>query len=183
MARRPSAAAAAAASTVSSDIAAPAVRTPPQTGRTVTVACKFPAGIRLQLCTEVKFVEETMAGGRIQRTRYDKVGETYIVRGPSTPNGQTPKGYKRPEVEGGYALTSNIPADFWEKWLHQNAENPLVTGKMIFASPTRDHAIGESQELEGTRSGFEPLDPDNADPRIPRSLDPNVSNIETAEVG
>lgn len=161
---------------------APAVHTA-KAGTTVTVACKFPAGVILQLCRETSFVEETRAGGRIERKRFDKVGEVYTVRGPAMPNGQTPKGYRRPEVEGGYALTSNIPTEFWEQWLYQNRENPLVTSKMIFAHATHDHAAGKAGDLHETRSGFEPLDPDGVDSRIPRSLDPNVSNVETAEVG
>lgn len=164
--------------------AAPAVKTTKTSG-TVTVACKFPAGVVLQLCQKVEFEERTQAGGTVKRIRYDKVGQVFTARGPADPNGQAPKGFRRPEVEGGYALTSGIPADFWEEWLSQNAQNPLVLSKMIFAHVSKDSTIDEAQDHESTRSGFEPLNPDGTgkdrDSRIPRSLDPSVSNIETAD--
>lgn len=160
--------------------AMPAVHTAPKGARTVTVACKFPAGLVLQLCRKVSYMEETMSGGSRERVRYDKVGAIVVVRGPAMPNGQVPKGYKRPEVEGGYALTRGVDADFFEEWLKQNEENPLVVNKMIFGRAGHDHAAGQAGDLHETRSGFEPIEPDT-DPRIPRSLDPNISNVETAD--
>jgi len=149
---------------------------------TVTVACKFPAGVVLQLCRKVEFVEEGIGGVRINRVRYDKEGRTFVVRGPAEPNGQTPKGYRRPVTEGGYALTHNIPADFWEKWLAQNQGNPLVENGMIFAAPDRDDAEAMARENAHLRSGFEPIVPDT-DPRIPKSINAGVGGIETAKPG
>lgn len=161
-------------------IAAPAVKTAAKGGRTCIVACKLPSGLVLQLCKPSKYFEETRAGGRIERTRYDKMGPSIIVRGPAQPNGQVPKGYKRPEVEGGYALTYNVDADFFEEWMRQNADTAIVQNKIIFAAGTRDATLGEAQDMHETRSGLEALEPDN-DPRAPKSLDPNVSTIETEE--
>lgn len=165
--------------------AAPSVQTTPKSVGTVTVACKFPAGVVLQLCEKVEYEVRTQAGGVVKQVRYDKVGRTFTVRGPADPNGQAPKGFRRPEIEGGYALTSNIPADFWAEWERQNAQNPLVLNKIIFAAGTRDSVIDEALDNAAVRSGFEALEPDSTgkdrDPRIPRSLDPNVSSIETED--
>lgn len=160
-------------------VAAPAVHTDPAKGkRTVTVACKFPPGLRLQLCRRVDYQEQTLAGTRPAH-RFDKVGPVYVVRGPSEPNGQIPKGYKRPVVEGGFALTSNIPADFWEEWLEQNKEMEIVKNGFIFAHAGRDHAEGLAQEREALRTGFEPIVPDS-DPRIPKSTNPFVTDVQTS---
>lgn len=147
---------------------------------TVTVACKFPAGVVLQLCREVKFVEEGLGGTRVNRIRYDKEGPTFTVRGPAMPNGMVPKGYKRPIIEGGYALTRNIPAAFWDQWLAQNEQNPLVLNKMIFAHENQDDIEGLARDNEHVRSGFEPIEPD-VDPRIPKAVMAAVSGVQTAD--
>lgn len=166
-----------------SEIAAPSIHNELGKGsRTVTVACKFPAGIILQLCREVKFVEEGLGGTRINRVRYDKAGPTHTVRGPATPNGQVPKGYVRAVVEGGYALTPGIPEDFWTEWLKQNEENPLVINKMIFAHADHGTIQSTARSREGLLSGFEPIVPDS-DPRIPRSVQAGVGGVQTATVG
>ncbi len=159
---------------------APAVKTEPKGKRTVTVACKFPSGLVLQLCEERSYVEETQAGGRITRRRFDKVGPAVVIRGPAEPQGQAPKGYKRPETSGGYALTHGVDADFFEEWMAQNKDFPLVVNKMIFASSSRDHASGEAEDLAHTRSGYEPLTPDNDD-RVAKPIGAGVTPIETEE--
>ncbi len=171
------------AEAASQTMEAPAVHTAPKGKRTVTVACKFATGIVLQLCRKVDYVEETQAGGRINRVRYDKVGDAITVRGPAAPNGQIPKGYRRPEVEGGFALTHGVDADFFEEWMRQNADLPLVKGGFIFAHASRDHAIGQAQDKADLLTGYEPLVPDQ-DPRAPKPLrGDGVSPIQTAEEG
>ncbi len=161
---------------------APAIRSEPGKGsQTVTVASKFPAAIILQACRESTWYEETREG-RVKRNRFDKAGPTFTVRGTSQPNGQLPKGYRRPNIEGGYALTRGVPRDLWETWLAQNQDTDLVKNKVIFASPDHDELIGLARDHEHVRSGLEPLNPDG-DPRAPKSLNPQVGNIETAEIG
>jgi len=156
-----------------------AIHTPRKSNGTVTVACKFPNGIRLQLCRRVEFVEEGLGGQRINRVRFDKVGETYFVRGPVQPNGQVPKGYQRPILsEGGYALTRGIPEAFWNEWLKQNKDSPYVLNKIILAAPTPDRAEDETDDMAEIKTGFEPIVPDS-DPRIPRSQNAYVSDVET----
>lgn len=161
-------------------IQAPSVHTEHGKGSTtVTVACKFPCGVVLQLDYETPFYEETR-DGRIKRIRYDKRGPTYTVRGPAEPNGQTPKGYRRPITEGGFALTHNIPRDFWDEWFRQNKDTKLVTSGLIFACPKPDDTHGLARDGEHLRSGLEPINPDG-DPRKPKSLNPMVGSVETAE--
>ena len=165
------------------DIPQPAIKSERGKGaNTVIVACKIPAGLKLQLCRKVEYVEEGLGGTRINRVRFDKFGKTYNVRGPAQPNGEIPKGYRRPEVEGGYALTYGIPADFWQEWAQQNADAPYMQSEMIFAYPDRDDAIGQSADREHILSGFEPLKQTD-DPRVPKSLNPDISDIGKANIG
>lgn len=145
----------------------------------VTVACKFPTGVVLQLCVKEDYLEEGLNGSRM-RVRYSKSGATHLARGPAAPVGQIPRGYQRPEVVGGYALTRNIPAEFWDAWLEQNKDNPLVVNHMIMAHGKRSTVVGEAREQRAILSGFEPMNPDG-DPRMPKPLLGQVGDVETAD--
>jgi len=151
----------------------------PKPAANVTVACKIPTGVVLQLCAKEEYTEEGLNGSRA-RVRYTKVGQTFIARGPASPNGQVPRGYVRPAVAGGYALTSNIPADFWDAWLEQNKDNPIVVNQMIMAYGKRATTIGEARDRKDLMSGFEPMNPDG-DPRNPKPLLGQVSQVATAD--
>jgi hypothetical protein len=73
---------------------------------TVTVACRLPKGLVLQLSKD---------GRRVK-------GEHYRIWGT------------RDRHDGcRLALTRNIPRSFWEQWLTQNEANPIVVNKLIFA--------------------------------------------------
>ena len=160
--------------------AAPAVATSQKSKRTVNVACKVQTGLELQLQKETTWPENTPSG-TVMRTRFDKVGPTVTVRGPAQPNGPRPRGYPAPPlIVGGYAITPNVDADFFEEWMRQNKDAPYVTNKMIFAHASRDHVKGDAKDNKGTRSGFEPLNPEN-DPRMPKPINAGVTPIEPAD--
>lgn len=161
--------------------AGPAVHTPKK-AQTVTVCCKIPAGLRLQLCRPVEWAEETR-GGTMKRVRWDRVGDIVFVRGSAEPVGQAPKGYVRPIIVGGYGVTRGVDAEFWGKWLEQNKDSDYVKNGMIFAEADYDSALDHAEDGEAVRSGLEPLDMANGDARQPKSMDPNVQNIEKMNPG
>jgi hypothetical protein len=150
--------------------------------RFVTVACKVPWGLRLYVCTPVTARERTPNGDK-EVTEYRK-GDPVQINGPGYPNGNTQelrkKGFrKEPNVEGGYALTMNVPKPFWDAWLEQNKDTALVRSKMIFAYADADSTRDVARENESRTSGLEPLNPDG-DYRVPRPL-PGISMIAPAE--
>jgi hypothetical protein len=171
-------------------VAAPSVAASQKSTKFVTVACKVPTGLELQLQKETKWPENTPSG-TIMRTRFDKVGPIVIVRGPAQPVGPRPRGYPAPPIiVGGYALTPNVDAAFFAEWMEQNKDAPYVMSKMIFAHGSRDHVKGEAADNKHTRSGFEPLDPPEPDangkvakldPRMPKPMGTGISGITTAE--
>lgn len=140
-------------------------------GRTVTVVCKHPNGLQLQLQREVPGHEQTPMG-RKDIVLNVKTGRVYFVKGPAYPNGQIPKGFPRraPGDEHGVALTKGIPADFWDEWLKQNKDAPYVLDGTIYAFSDVESAMDKAQELEDEKSGLEPIDPSVADPRMPKPL-------------
>lgn len=155
------------------DKAAPAVHTAAKSSATVTVACNIPNGIVLQLCKKVKWIEQTR-DGNMDRVRWDKVGPRLVLAGPAYPNGQIPDGFKeKPMIAGGYALTHDIPKDFWDEWLDQNAESSFVVNKQVFAQSALADAQSQAREQRDVRSGFEPINRDldpKKDPRLPTPI-------------
>jgi hypothetical protein len=157
----------------------------PKLSGTVTVACKIPQGMVLQLQHPMM---RRVPTGRGQENDYQNVefmiygGPRYHVFGPAVPAmGGVPGGYILPKaIEGGYALTDGIPASFWATWKEQHAKADYVTSGMIFAY---DDASAKSAAREqGERlSGLEPLHLNEkgelSDRRTPKSLNGAVARI------
>lgn len=170
------------------EVQAPGIRDidNPRMAGTVTVACKIPQGVRLQLQAPMK---RRVPTGRGLENDYEVVdfmvfvGTPYYVFGPSMPAGGTPDGYLTPQqIEGGYALTRGIPADFWRQWLEQNKLADYVTNKMIFAYDAKS-AKAAAREHHEVKSGLEPISRDTGkegvlkDRRVPKSLNGNIARI------
>lgn len=122
---------------------------------TVTVACKVPNGMFLQLYKMGKEVEATPTGHR-DVPKAIKVGEPIKLNGCALRFGETAE-FPMP---GGYALTQ-VPSDFWEAWLEQNQDSDAVRNRVIFASDSQDKtsARAREQHKEGVKSGMEPINP------------------------
>jgi hypothetical protein len=157
------------------------VTAPARSGETVTVACKVANGVILRI-----FRPETISlpgpNGLREEVRYipitDDLGDEvqYVVAGPALPYGMAP----RSDMAGGYALTHNVPKDFWDLWVEQNKLSDLVKKQQVFAAPKSDHAAGRAKELKSLRSGLEPIVP-NSDPRIPKPKVKGVGDLVTAD--
>ena len=173
------------------DVTPPKVKPISVSARTVTVACKVPMGLQLQLQKDMEKWDDER-GGPVKRTYKVKTGKIYYVAGPAYPQGGKPKNFPRePMVEGGYALTPGIPAEFWEEWLHQNRLAPYVQATdgaehgMIFAYGSKADTVAAAREQEKQMSGLEPLSTDVdektgrlTDPRMPRSMNSAIAKIQ-----
>lgn len=158
-----------------------------KSARTVTVGCKMPNGLILQLW---KFHEETEIGpgGQSRKAQVARPdGDPVRLNGFAAPvGGPQPKHL----ILGGYGLTPGIDADFMERWMKENALSTLVKNKIVYVAATRDAAESKAEEMASIRSGLEPLDPTHStakdgrivpnDPRFPRSMNPNLSAVHQA---
>jgi len=86
-----------------------------------------------------------------------------VIAGNAAPHGMSPKA----QVIGGYALTHNVPADFWEAWYDQNRDSEIVKNNIIFAYEKPAMTSGAAKEHRDARSGMERITPDT-DPRVPK---------------
>lgn len=150
--------------------------------RSVTVACKIPTGLALQLQKEQPRIVDTPQGPKSVNF-WVKGGKTFYVHGPAYPV-SPPPGYPRaPVIEGGYAMTPGIPVEFWNDWLEQNSLADYVTSDMIYAMPSMEDAMAWAREREELLSGMEPLSQEVdasgrlKDPRAPRPINQQIMRL------
>lgn len=124
--------------------------------RTVTVGCKLPGGLILRQYEMQVFNQPVMGGGVQKEKRAVQVGDEIRLRGNAVPVlAAVPRGLV---IEGGYALTSGVPADFWEKWHAANKDSPLVKNRIVFAYGDTEGATSIAREQEEIKTNLEPLD-------------------------
>jgi hypothetical protein len=128
----------------------------------VTVGCKIPNGIILQLSTMEQSTEPVMGGGHRDVKIGRKVGERYVIKGPRLKLGEVPTFV----MAGGYALTIGVvPEDFWNEWVRQNHDSDIVRNEFVIAHKSVDDVESHCANNAALRTGLEPMDPNN----LPRS--------------
>ena len=129
----------------------------------VTVACKLPHGLILQLCKEVEKAEAQRDGTHKLIKEWARLPEKVKI------NGYLAK-YRvdlpPAAQDSSYALTHGVDKDFWDQWLAQNRELDMVKAKLIFASDKQDTVKKATEDYAGTKCGLEPVDPS----KLPRNI-------------
>lgn len=138
-------------------------------GERVTVCCKLPNGLLLRNFTMVDRPEPVLGGGTRMAKIASQIGETVRINGTRVPFGETPSFI----IAGGYALTPNVSAEFFARWLKDNHDHDAVVNRLIFAEERSDDAQAHARELKATRSGLEPINPNPKakDPRMPKKIE------------
>jgi hypothetical protein len=139
---------------------------------TVTVACKLPNGVWLQLHEMVEHTEPSPNGPR-QVKMARKVGKPVLIKGY--------KGFAFDHIEprnttiiGGFALTKGVPRDFFEKWCEQNQDSFLLKNQLMFAHVEKASVDDFAKGNESVKNGFEPIDPDNPNTRMGSKKDGHI---------
>jgi len=125
-----------------------------QSGDKVTVACRLPNGIVMQLFKKGSMLVPVLGHGDAMRRVEMMVPDP--ERPPITAVGwRGPDGKRAHGTVAGYGLTPNVPLGFWESWLEQNEKQPYVVNKLVFVHST--DTAGMARAHKGTDSGLEPL--------------------------
>ena len=98
--------------------------------KTITVACKLPHGLNLGPGPD---------------------GRNVVLNGAR---------HASSGAAAGFGLTSNIDAEWWERWKADHKGFSALANGLIFDAGRRDHAQAESVTREGLKTGLERLDPD-----------------------
>lgn len=139
-------------------------------GKTMSVACKIPAGLILQLCRETEYNEPVMGGGTRAVKKFEKDGETVKLNGFAVPRGADFDPSNVQPISGGFGITHNVDADFFRAWMEQNADLPAVKNGLVFGHERPEFVSGKAKERQDdVLSGLEPLK-QNSDPRAPRGI-------------
>jgi len=128
----------------------------------VTVACKLPHGLILQICKEVEKAEAQRDGAHKLVKEWIRLPEKVKI-----------KGYLEkyrvdlpPAAQGSsYALTHGVDKDFWDQWLAQNRDLDMVKAKLIFASDKQDTIRTATKDYEKVKCGLEPINPSESLPK------------------
>jgi hypothetical protein len=141
--------------------------------RTVSVVCKLPRGLYLQL---TKFVEQdvkVMGGGVEKRKVPMRVGEMVRLKPTSLPFGAIPN-YP---IVSGFSITNDVDANFWNSYYQQNRNLEMITSGLLCAFDNETEARAYCREYGSLRTGLEPIDP-KGDIRVEKENNPNLSDIE-----
>jgi len=130
---------------------------------TVSIACKLPSGLQLCIYDMEDSSEPVMGGGWKTVKRAVKIGSVKI-------RGAARRPFDDPRILGGYAITENVDADVWDKWLADNKGSDLVTKGLIFAHAKLADTQAHARDGRGVRSGFEEVDPENLPPEFKRTI-------------
>lgn len=143
--------------------------TPPaSSGETVTVACKMPNGVVLQLFDMVPY---SPGHGFPETTRaMPRPSAKVVLNGNAIDYDKLRRdqGMDR-MIIGGYALTPGVPREFWEEWLRVNKDSALVLNKVVFAADSETRARDQAKDQRHIQSGLEPIDTNNPSARMPAS--------------
>jgi hypothetical protein len=137
-----------------------------QSAKFVTVGLKHPTGIILHVDRLEKHSVPVVGGGVREETRAVALPEKIKLNGSA-------RDLTKPQVivtAGGYALTPNVPADFFREWMKQNEKSDLVVNNLIYAEERLDFAEKRGKEQRGVKSGLQPLNPDKDD-RAPKGIE------------
>ncbi len=138
---------------------------------TVSVACKIPHGFSCQLFEMKDVTYNTHQGAHTvkeARPRLNHDGdpiEPLRLKGFSHPQNRTSKH----PIIGGYGITENVPKDFIEEWLKQNASLPAVKAGLIFVMKNLNEVGAKAKDFATKASNLERLDPNNL-PEIFRGI-------------
>ena len=122
---------------------------------TVTVGCKLPHGLVLQLQQGYQATIEGPQGSQRQVTKYTKAGKEVVIKGNAIPAGEA----HDKTIVGGFALTYGVDAEFFAEWMLQHSEFPAVVNGLIFAHEKPQVAEGEAKNARDIVSGLEPINP------------------------
>lgn len=149
-------------------------------GGTVYVFSKLAMAIELQRCeermTKIRYKQEVW-----KEPCFVRAGPVYTIAGTNYPIGAPPPDViwpERPQMVAGYAVTKGVPKNFWDAWLLQHEDDPMVKNKLLFAAEKLENGVAEARENKDRFTGLGPLqrgrDKDGnetiVDPRQPKKV-------------
>lgn len=128
-----------------------------RTGETVTVACRIPNGIVMQITGLEERLVDRPDGSQVKVKVAIPASERFTLNGCAKYRGGSKE--VPHEIFQGAGLTFGVPADLFDAWIKANKDADFVKKGLVFAHrrDTRGQAVEHSLEA----SGMEPIDPND----------------------
>lgn len=124
---------------------------------TLTVGCKLPNGLKLQLYRTEEWQEPVMGGGHRKAIRAVPESDAVSLNGCARYVG---KDAPHP-IQNGAGLTFGVDADLFAEWMRRNKDTEIVRNGFVFAQTKAADAAAQAKDHASLRTGLEPLDPEN----------------------
>jgi hypothetical protein len=138
---------------------------------TVTIGCKIPQGIVLNIYEWETVSVPVMAGGFKEVKMSRGLPWRHVLNGPARKIGQDVP-Y---QIIEGAALTHGVDADNFAIWMEQRKDTDMVRNGLVFAQIRLGDVIAQAKEHRGEKSGYEPIDPANLPPEFKRKIETAVT--------
>ena len=133
---------------------------------TVSVGCKIPNGLMLQLYRVETYDEQLMAGGTRKAKRALPQGQAIKLNGCARRVGKDAPHL----IIRGAGITSGVDKATFEEWMRVNAESDVVKKGLVFAQPNDREIEAQAKDHVTLKSGLEPIDPENLPPEFKRKI-------------
>jgi hypothetical protein len=110
----------------------------PTSRNVISVGCKYPHGLHLDIRQHGQPVKRVTLKG------INSLSKGMIIR---------------PATIGGYAVTDNVPKEFFEEWMRLNACHPAVVNHLVFAHEEKASVVAMAEERSELKNGLDPIDP------------------------
>jgi hypothetical protein len=128
---------------------------------TVTVGCKLPHGLVLELIEPPANTQQLQPMPRGKTVTLAGANSLRIVN-------------TNPAI-GKFALTQ-VDKAFWEEWFKRNKAHPAVVSGAIFMHESATQAAAIADENKDLKTGLEPLNP-AGDPRTEKNVQPDKDQL------
>nr|WP_321986150.1 hypothetical protein [uncultured Lichenicoccus sp.] len=124
---------------------------------TVTVACKIPNGLQLQVWKMIDEYVPVMGSSEKKLQQRAELADSRRIKinGPARAIGKDAPH----EIRNGVGLTHGVDADFFAAWLNQNKDSDVVLRGHVFAAAKVSDVDAKAVEMSREKTGLEPLDP------------------------
>jgi hypothetical protein len=133
---------------------------------TVTVACKVPNGLWMQVFQMEDAQEPVMGGGWKTVKRAVRAGQPVKINGPAVAYGK-PAPH---DIRFGVGLTYGVDADFYTAWAEQNKGSDFIVKRLVYAHAKTIEIDAQSKDQVSIKSGMEPIDPHNLPDEFKRKI-------------
>jgi hypothetical protein len=124
----------------------------------VTVCCRMPHGLELRISPPGD--AERRAKMSANKTP-DLSPVAYVDRVVIKGANRAPDYHLKDNRLLGRVGRTQVDKSFWDAWLAQNKDGPLVQNSCVFAEATDARAEAKSREFRNVKTGFEPIEPDD----------------------